>query len=81
MIGDAGLTFPIGDAQALARCLRRVLQSDNFSEQMGARAISRASSFSLPNAWSMTISCYIASCLAWSPTMTSALDSLVGSER
>jgi len=44
VIGDAGLTFPAGDANTLARCLRQVLQSDEFVEQTGARASRRARS-------------------------------------
>jgi glycogen synthase len=48
VIGDAGLAFPAGDAQALARCLKRVLQSDEFAEQMAARAARRASSLFTP---------------------------------
>ncbi len=48
VIGDAGLTFPAGDVQALAGCLRRVLQPDEFTEQIGARAASRASSLFTP---------------------------------
>jgi glycosyltransferase involved in cell wall biosynthesis len=42
VVGDAGLTFPAGDAKALADCLRRALQPDGFAEEMGCRAISRA---------------------------------------
>jgi glycosyltransferase involved in cell wall biosynthesis len=42
VIGDAGLAFPTGDAPALANCLRQVLNSDRFAEEMGARAGLRA---------------------------------------
>jgi glycosyltransferase involved in cell wall biosynthesis len=48
VIGDAGLTFPAGDAQALANCLRRVMQSEEFTEQIAARAARRASSLFTP---------------------------------
>jgi glycosyltransferase involved in cell wall biosynthesis len=48
VIGDAGLTFPAGDAQALAECLRKVLQSDEFTERTGARAADRAHSLFTP---------------------------------
>jgi len=48
VIGDAGLAFPAGDAQALARCLRRVLQSEEFGEQMAGRALRRARSLFTP---------------------------------
>lgn len=48
VIGDAGLTFPAGDARALALCLRRVLHSDPFVEQMAARAGRRARSLFSP---------------------------------
>jgi glycosyltransferase involved in cell wall biosynthesis len=44
VIGDAGLSFPAGDAHALARCLKQVLQSDEFAEQMAGRAARRANS-------------------------------------
>jgi glycosyltransferase involved in cell wall biosynthesis len=48
VIGDAGLTFPAGDAPALARCLRRVLQSNDFGEQMARLAVQRATSLFTP---------------------------------
>jgi glycosyltransferase involved in cell wall biosynthesis len=48
VIGDAGLAFPAGDAQALARCLERVLLSDESVEQMAQRAARRASSLFTP---------------------------------
>jgi glycosyltransferase involved in cell wall biosynthesis len=48
VVGDAGLAFPAGDAQALAGCLRRVLQSANFSEETGAQAVHRARSLFTP---------------------------------
>jgi glycosyltransferase involved in cell wall biosynthesis len=44
VVGDAGLTFPAGDADALARCLRRMLESDEFVTQAGALAGLRARS-------------------------------------
>lgn len=48
VIGDAGLAFPAGNAQALALCLERVLQSDELTEQMAARGVRRASSLFTP---------------------------------
>jgi len=48
VIGEAGLTFPAGDAQALASCLRRVLESDEFAEEMGSRAGRRGNSLFTP---------------------------------
>jgi glycogen(starch) synthase len=42
VIGDTGLTFPAGDATALAGCLRRVLLSNGFVERTGLRAANRA---------------------------------------
>lgn len=44
VIGDAGLTFPAGDASALARCIQQVLQSDELAEQIAERAFQRANS-------------------------------------
>lgn len=48
VVGDTGLTFPAGDAPALARCLRRVLQSSDFGEQMAELAVQRARSLFTP---------------------------------
>ncbi len=42
VVGNTGLTFPAGDAKALADRLRRALQPDGFAEKMGSRASSRA---------------------------------------
>jgi glycosyltransferase involved in cell wall biosynthesis len=42
VIGDAGLTFPAGDASALARCIEQVLQSDELAEHVAERAFQRA---------------------------------------
>jgi glycosyltransferase involved in cell wall biosynthesis len=38
VVGDAGLTFPPGDAEALASCLRRVLESEELVGILSARA-------------------------------------------
>jgi glycosyltransferase involved in cell wall biosynthesis len=81
VVGDVGLTFPIGDAQALAGCLRRVLQSENFSDEMGARAISRARSLFTPERMANDHLVLYRQLLGVVPEMISALDSLVGSER
>jgi glycosyltransferase involved in cell wall biosynthesis len=48
VIGDAGLAFPAGDSSALAGCLRRVLESADFSAKMGAKAVARANSLFTP---------------------------------
>jgi glycosyltransferase involved in cell wall biosynthesis len=48
VVGDAGLSFPAGDAQALAGCLRRVLHSKELSDEMGLKAFERASSLFTP---------------------------------
>jgi glycosyltransferase involved in cell wall biosynthesis len=48
VVGDAGLTFPAGDADALARCLRHVLESDELITQTGVRAGLRARSSFTP---------------------------------
>jgi glycosyltransferase involved in cell wall biosynthesis len=44
VVGDAGLTFPPGDAEALADCLQRVLESPEFTISGAIRAQLRASS-------------------------------------
>jgi glycogen(starch) synthase len=44
VVGDSGLTFPAGDAKALADRLRQALQPNGFAEEMGSLAISRATS-------------------------------------
>jgi glycosyltransferase involved in cell wall biosynthesis len=41
VVGEAGLTFPPGDSQALAACLERTLESDGFAETLRARAHQR----------------------------------------
>jgi len=40
--GEAGLTFPPGDAAALAQCLRRLVDEPNLLADLGARARKRA---------------------------------------
>jgi glycogen(starch) synthase len=44
VVGDAGLTFPVGDAKALAQCIERVLKSEDLTEQFATRALQRANS-------------------------------------
>jgi glycosyltransferase involved in cell wall biosynthesis len=44
VIGDAGLTFPVGDATALAQCIERVLKSEDLTERFATRALQRATS-------------------------------------
>jgi len=48
VVGDAGLAFPAGDALGLARCLRQVLHSQEFSAELETRAIRRATSLFTP---------------------------------
>ncbi len=42
VIGDAGLTFPEGDAAALAQCLRALRESPSLRRQLGQRGRERA---------------------------------------
>ena len=42
VIGDTGLSFPIGDAEALARCMKQVLDDPEISRRLGAAACERA---------------------------------------
>lgn len=44
LAGDAGLTFPPGDAIALAACLRRLVDEPNLLAELGARSEKRAAS-------------------------------------
>jgi len=42
VVGEAGLLFPAGDAQALAACLKRALDSPDLTKQLGVKARQRA---------------------------------------
>jgi glycosyltransferase involved in cell wall biosynthesis len=42
VVDDAGLTFPAGDAQALAECMQKVLQDPSIIESLGQKARDRA---------------------------------------
>ncbi len=42
VIGDAGLSFPPGDAAGLATCMRRVLDNPDLAPMLGAKARQRA---------------------------------------
>jgi glycosyltransferase involved in cell wall biosynthesis len=42
VIGDAGLTFPAGNATGLARCMKQVLQDQTFAAKLRAAAQIRA---------------------------------------
>ncbi|HET8922820.1 MAG TPA: glycosyltransferase family 4 protein [Candidatus Acidoferrum sp.] len=42
IVGDAGLTFPPGDASALAGCMREVLQDPSMVDSIGRKARDRA---------------------------------------
>src|SRR5262249_54008119 len=44
VVGNAGLTFPIGDSRALAECLVQVLRSDEFAREMAQHGAERARS-------------------------------------
>jgi glycosyltransferase involved in cell wall biosynthesis len=45
VVDEAGLTFPAGDAQALAECMQRVLQDPSIIESVGRTARDRALRF------------------------------------
>ncbi len=45
VLGDAGITFPAGDARALADRLRTVLQNPGLGRQLGEKARVRATMF------------------------------------
>lgn len=42
LLGDSGLKFPAGNADALAGCLRRVLENPDLANRLGAKARARA---------------------------------------
>jgi glycosyltransferase involved in cell wall biosynthesis len=42
VIGDTGLTFPIGDAEALGRCMKQVLDDPAIIGRLGSAARERA---------------------------------------
>lgn len=42
VVGDAGLTFPAGDAQTLAGCMREVLRNPSIVDSIGLKARDRA---------------------------------------
>lgn len=42
VVGDAGLKFPPGDAQALAKCMRRVFEEPGLVSGFGAKARARS---------------------------------------
>ncbi len=42
VVGNAGLRFPLGDDEALARCLERVLSSSEYAATGRQRAQERA---------------------------------------
>jgi glycosyltransferase involved in cell wall biosynthesis len=42
VVGEAGLLFPGGDAQALAACMKRALESPDLTGQLGVKARQRA---------------------------------------
>ena len=77
VIGDAGLSFPAGDAQALAGCLRRVLHSRELSDELGVKAFRRASSLFTPERMVTDHLALYRMVLGSFPTTTSGLDSLV----
>ncbi len=45
VVGDAGLTFEPGNAEALAACMRRVIENPRLAEELGRRSGERAQSF------------------------------------
>jgi glycosyltransferase involved in cell wall biosynthesis len=42
VVGDAGLVFPEGDAEALAACLRRLIESPGLRRELAERGYARA---------------------------------------
>lgn len=42
VVGKSGLTFPVGDAEALAECMQRVLRDPSIVESLGQTARARA---------------------------------------
>lgn len=42
VVGDAGLTFPEGDGDALAHCLRRLMDSPELRRELAERGYARA---------------------------------------
>jgi glycosyltransferase involved in cell wall biosynthesis len=76
VIGDAGLAFPAGDSSALAGCLRRVLQSEDFSAEMGAKAAARANELFTPERMVDDHVALYRSVLAGEEATIAALDSL-----
>jgi len=45
LVGDAGLKFPLGDAESLASCMLRVLKESNLAKALGKKAEQRAQAF------------------------------------
>ena len=77
VVGDVGLSFPAGDAEALAGCLRRVLHSKELSDELGVKAFGRASSLFTPERMVTDHLALYRMVLGSFPTTTSGLDSLV----
>jgi glycosyltransferase involved in cell wall biosynthesis len=42
IVGDAGLTFPMGDVEQLAACMQRVLDEPDVIQSLGQTARARA---------------------------------------
>jgi glycosyltransferase involved in cell wall biosynthesis len=42
VVGDTALKFPVGDTEALAGCLRRILNDPDLQRELGSRARARA---------------------------------------
>jgi glycosyltransferase involved in cell wall biosynthesis len=45
LVGDAGLKFPLGDAESLASCMMRVLRDSSLAKTLGEKAMQRAQAF------------------------------------
>jgi glycosyltransferase involved in cell wall biosynthesis len=45
LVGDAGLKFPVGDAESLAWCMMRVLRESSLAKDLGEKAERRAQAF------------------------------------
>jgi glycosyltransferase involved in cell wall biosynthesis len=58
VVGDAGLVVPVGDVDALAGAIGRVLTDDDLRLALGARGRTRAATFSWTDAATKTIEVY-----------------------
>jgi glycosyltransferase involved in cell wall biosynthesis len=45
VLGDAGMTFPTGDSEALARCMESIIADPMLAEEIGQKALRRVAHF------------------------------------